>query len=91
MDMWQDNINGAFEVLVFMFVGLHCLELLKDKKSRGVSLVSVGFFFSLALWRLYYYPVLGQWWSFSGGVLVAAMHGLWFWMIRHYNRKEKQL
>jgi len=44
--IWQDFINGIYELSGSIFIFLHCYKLLKDKKVRGVSLIAIIFFAS---------------------------------------------
>ena len=87
--MWQDTINGMFELMGGVFVFLHCLRLYKDKKVKGVSFVATGYFAMWGFWNIYYYPFLQQWASFIGGLLIVAMNVLWITMMFYYIRKEK--
>lgn len=87
--MWQDNINGLFELCGGVFVFLHCLRLYKDKKVRGVSFVATGYFTGWGFWNMYYYPFLRQWASLIGGLLIVAMNVLWVGMMVYYIRKER--
>jgi hypothetical protein len=85
---WPDLINGAFEALAGLFVLNHCRALHRDKMVRGVSIVSTAFFTSWGFWNLYYYPALGQWASFAGGLFIVSGNVLWVGMLLHYRRAE---
>ena len=87
--MWQDLINGSFELMGGFFVALHCLKLYRDKKVRGVSFIASGYFTLWGFWNMYYYPFLRQWASLIGGLLIVAMNTLWIGMMFYYLRKEK--
>ncbi len=87
--MWQDNINGLFELCGGFFVFLHCLRLYGDKKVKGVSFVATGYFAVWGFWNMYYYPFLSQWASLIGGLLIVAMNVLWISMMVYYIRKER--
>jgi len=87
--MWQDTINGMFELMGGVFVFLHCLRLYKDKRVKGVSFVATGYFAMWGFWNIYYYPSLQQWASLVGGLLIVAMNVLWITMMFYYIRKEK--
>lgn len=69
--MIQDIINGSFELLAGAALALHCAQLLRDREVKGVSLPAVLFFTVWGIWNMYYYPFLGQPWSFAGGVIVT--------------------
>jgi hypothetical protein len=69
----SDLVNGLFELLGALFVLNNCRAVLRDRAVKGVSILSTAFFTAWGFWNLYFYPHLGQWWSFIGGaVLVAA-------------------
>jgi len=87
--MWQDNVNGLFELLGGMFIFLHCVRLFKDKKVRGVSFIATAYFTLWGFWNIHYYPHLKQWWSFVGGLTIVAMNTLWIIMMIYYIRKER--
>jgi len=87
--MWQDTINGMFELMGGVFVFLHCLRLYKDKRVKGVSFVATGYFAMWGFWNMYYYPSLQQWASLVGGLFIVAMNVLWITMMFYYIRKEK--
>lgn len=87
--MWQDSVNGLFELCSGFFILLHCIKMFQDKKIRGVSFLAAVYFTSWSYWNLYYYPHLHQWRSFSGGIFTTMAHTIWFLMIVYYLRKEK--
>ena len=88
--MWQDNVNGLYELLGGLFILLNCKKLLKDKKVKGISIIAVAFFASWGVWNLYYYPVLNQWCSFVGGIGIVVMNTIWICMMLYYIKKEKK-
>jgi hypothetical protein len=79
-----DFINGAFEIAAGLAILDHCRVMLRDKAVKGVSVWSVVFFTLWGFWNLYYYPHLGQFWSFVGGVGVVGANGVWAVMIVWY-------
>ena len=72
-----DMINGGFEALGTVFVLNHCRVLLKDRQVKGVSILSTVFFTGWGFWNLYFYPSLGQWWSFVGAALLVGANCLY--------------
>lgn len=88
--MWQDNINGTYELVGGFFLFLNCLKLYRDKKIRGVSILATAFFASWGFWNLYYYPHLGQWMSFLGGICIVSFNTLWVGMMLWYTRLERK-
>ena len=72
--MWPDLINGAFELLGAYFTWRNFLQLRRDRRLAGVYWPTTAFF---TAWNLVYYPALGQWASFAGGVLLVAGNAAW--------------
>lgn len=82
--MGPDLINGLFELVGALFILLHIRRLWKDKKVSGVSPIPFVFFTAWGYWNLYFYPSVGAWWSFYGGVAVVLVNTvyvvmLWRW------------
>ena len=88
--MWPDLVNGLFEGLAGFMILNHCRVLYKDKKVRGISVLSTFFFSLWGVWNLFYYPHLGQWISFVGGLFIVAANFLWVYLLVYYTRKEKR-
>ena len=83
-----DAINGGFEVFAGAFVLLSCFKCWKNKSAKGVSWVTVGFFALWGCWNLYFYPHLGQWLSFVGGISVFMANCLWVILLLKYGGEE---
>ena len=81
-----DMINGSFEFLGAPFILLSIVRLLKEKSTKGINFLTPAFFFAWGLWNLYYYPHLGQWCSFIGGVAIALCNLWWVWLLVYYSR-----
>jgi uncharacterized membrane protein YfcA len=86
----NDMINGIFELIGGLLLVLNCIRLHESKKVVGVSTLPVIFFSSWGLWNLYYYPSLGQWFSFFGGVLIVSVNTVWLAMCFYYRRKSRE-
>ena len=87
--MWQDKVNGLFELLGGLFIMLTCIKLYRDKKVRGLSFVHIAYFTAWGYWNIHYYPHLGQWVSFAGGLGVVGVNTIWLGMLIYYIRKER--
>ena len=85
--MTPDFFNGCFEAAGSGFIWLHVRQVLKDKAVAGVSTVATIFFASWGVWNLYYYPHLGQWWSFTGGLAIVSANALWVALLIKYRRR----
>ena len=81
---WQDLVNGSYESLAAFAVLNHCRVLYNAKKSEGVSILSVIFFWTWGIWNVYYYPHLNQWISFLGGCMIVLANGLYVYLLIKY-------
>lgn len=72
-----DIINGWFEAISGGFMSYNCVRLYQDKRVRGVSVATQIFFTAWGYWNLFYYPHLGQWFSFFCGWLIVVSNTLW--------------
>jgi len=84
--MSPDTINGIFVSLGGLFILGSSVKLYKDKEVKGVHWLHPTFFTSWGLWNLFYYPSLGQWFSFYGGVFLVIANAIWLGQIFYYRR-----
>ena len=87
--MTPDAINATFELAGGIFVGFSIWKLHKEQLVRGVSWIHVCFCFMWGGWNLFYYPYLGQWLSFLGGLLIVATNLIWFIQLIYYTHMER--
>jgi len=71
-----DLINGLFEVLGGFILLLDVGRIYKDRVLRGVHWGPKVFFTAWGFWNVFYYPHLGQWISFAGGLFIVAVNTL---------------
>ena len=83
-----DVANAAFEVFASIMILNNCRVLLRDKAVAGVSIISTVFFTSWGVWNLFYFPHLGQWLSFWGGVAVVLANLFWVILMVRYRYPE---
>ena len=88
--MWQDKLNGVFELLGGLFIMLSCIRLHRDKKVRGVSFVHIAYFTLWGYWNIEYYSNLSQWVSLIGSLTVTLVNTVWLGRLLYYLRKEKR-
>ncbi len=86
---YPDIINGAFELAGGLFIFRSILKLNKDKEVKGVHWIHAAFFAFWGYWNLFYYPYLGQWISFIGGLGVVTANTIWLGQMIYYLRKEE--
>jgi hypothetical protein len=82
--MMIDTINGMFEALAGLFALNHCRVLCRDKAVAGVSIASTVFFACWGVWNLYYYPALGQWLSFAGGLFIVSANAIYISLLVYF-------
>ena len=87
--MWEDKVNGLFELFGGLFVLLSCIKLYRQKKVRGVSAIGIGYFTLWGYWNIHYYSNLAQWMSLVGSLTVTLINTFWLGQIIYYLRKEK--
>lgn len=87
--MVPDIINGALELVAGFFISVSCVRLYQDKKVRGVSMIHIAFYGMWGFWNLYFYPAVGAWLSFYGGIGVVTTNSIWLVMMAYYVRKER--
>lgn len=86
--MTPDAINGAFELVGSITLWLNVLALYRAKQVRGVHYAGAAFFTCWGVWNLYFYPALGQWLSFAGGISVAAANATWLTLAIIYRSRK---
>lgn len=85
----MDIVNSLFEMCGAAFILLSIRRVLADRGVRGVSLIHVAFFTGWGFWNLAYYPFLGQWYSFWGGVGVVGMNSVWLFLLVWFSRRKR--
>ena len=83
-----DLVNGCFELLGGIFIVTSCRQLRRDKQVRGVCWAHAAFFMLWGYWNLYFYPQVGAWCSFIGGIGVVSANSVWLGMMLFYARAE---
>ena len=79
-----DLVNGLFEMFGAVLTWMNAHRLYKDKHIQGVYWPVTAFFTLWGLWNLYYYPALGQWFSFVGGLVLVAGNVVWTFLAIKY-------
>jgi hypothetical protein len=77
MTLTNDMINGALEFGGSLFLFRNCWMLYEDKVVKGVSPWATFYFFSWAVWNLFFYPSLNQYWSWIGGMCIGLSQFVW--------------
>lgn len=86
--MTPDVINGLFEFLGSLMTWQSVVRVYRDRGYAGIYPPAVVFFLSWGMWNLFYYPHLGQWWSFHGGLSLVFANIAWVALMVRYGRKS---
>jgi hypothetical protein len=81
-----DIINGLFEAFAALFILNHCRVLWQTKQPHGVSLLSTFFFTVWGVYNVWYFPHLGQMFSFYCGISVVIANLCWVGSIIYLRR-----
>jgi len=85
-----DIINGSFELVGAVFTWMNAFRLFRDKEVKGVFWPTWAFFTFWGLWNVYYYPNLGQWFSFVAGIALVSGNLAWTIQAAYYIKKNKR-
>lgn len=83
-----DLINALFESISGIALWNNVRILFRDKKIKGVSVLTTIFFTLWGYWNLFYYPHLNQILSFLGGLLVVSANTTWVILAIRYRKKR---
>lgn len=81
----NDQINGIFEMVGGVVLLFNIYYLWRDKSLAGVSVWPTIHFTLWGVWNLWYYPSLGQTWSFWGAVCIVSANTVWVAMAVVYS------
>ncbi len=87
----NDLINGSLEILGAILLSGNCRLLYLHKCVKGISPGPTAFFCCWGLWNLWFYPANHLWFSFFGGICLAAVNVTWVAMAIHYSRQPKSV
>lgn len=83
----MDFVNGLFELFAGILSWANIKALYRDKEVKGVNLYVSLFFLAWSYWNCFYYPSLGQWLSFVGGLAILVANTIWFVLAMYYQRR----
>jgi hypothetical protein len=84
-----DVVNACFEFGGAWCTWRNAYELYKVRKISGVYWPMTAFFATWGLWNLVYYPALGQWWSFAGGIALVLGNLAWVILAVYLKRQQR--
>lgn len=83
---FPDTFNGSLECVCAVMLALDVRALMRAKMAKGVSILARMFFWGWSIWNLWWYPHLGQWFSFVGAVAVMLPQSAWIYLLWRYRR-----
>ena len=83
---FTDLTNGLFELIGSIFLFVNVFRLWIDKKIRGLYWPFSIFFTLWGFWNLYYYPTIGQMFSFVGGIFMSVANLAWIYLAIKYRK-----
>jgi hypothetical protein len=86
--MTADQCNAAFEFIGALLILNHARCGFTYGLS-GVSMFSTVIFTLWGVWNLFYYPSLGQYYSFVAGICVIFANVIWINVIIRYRIKAR--
>lgn len=86
---WPDLINGVFEFGISIPLAKSVLMLRKDREVKGFYWPVIVWTSMWGLWNLFYYPHLGQWASFWGGLIVVSVNLTWLAHVAWYSHVRR--
>ena len=86
MEEFPDLINAFFAFLCGLLLWNNVRLLWKQKKVRGISILSIFMFTLWGYWNLFYYPFLGQWASFFAGAVIVLANTAWVALAIKYRK-----
>lgn len=84
---WNFFVNGVLcEFIGSCALLKNVLKLHVDKMVRGYHWSATAFFMGWGYWNIYYYPSVGDWWSFTGGLFVVSINTFWLAQMMVYRK-----
>ncbi len=87
--MTPDFINALFELGSAAFGVLNVRAIRRSHTIAGVHWLPTAYFFVWGIWNLYFYPVLGQWFSLVAGIAITLINLIWLGHVFYYGAHRK--
>lgn len=82
-----DLINGCFELFGAFALWQNVVAIKRDRKIAGIDWRATVFFTSWGIWNLFFYPSLGQWASFAGGLAIVGVNATWLYYVFKFRER----
>lgn len=84
--MIPDTINAIFEMGAAFAMCMDVRQILRDRATRGVYWPLRAYFLIWGFWNLYFYPAMGAPWSFTAGMILTIVNGIWVGFALQYRK-----
>lgn len=84
-----DLINGLFEFAGALAGFWNVAVILRQRQVKGFAPLAYIYFTAWGVWNIYYYPVLGQWFSLAGTIAITISNGLFAGLAIYFSRRNK--
>lgn len=88
--MTPDICNAVFEMIGAWFTVQNTIRVRRDRGYAGIYVPAILFFFSWGAWNMFFYPHLGQWWSFAAGAFLFCANLSWVIALVYYGPVVKR-
>ena len=83
-----DLVNGLFELGGSLAIMASVARVRQDKQVKGVSWYMIAFFTSWGAWNIFYYPHLGQTFSYIAGLAVLGANLVYLAHLLYYRSRS---
>lgn len=87
---FADVANAVFEGGLAVMIGNNIRALYRDKRVRGVSLLTTAWVTAWGFWNLYFYPAVNAWFSFYAGIGVVLANAVWLGLALYYATADER-
>lgn len=83
---YWDYGNAFFEIVGSVLIWLNVRRLYIDKEVKGYDWRVTMFWTAWGVFNMFFYPAMGLWVSFAGGVSIVIANAVWVTMVLHYRK-----
>jgi hypothetical protein len=85
--MTPDQITLVLLIAASIMTANHALTTWRNRSSAGASKLSTVYFTGMAIWQVYYFATLNQWYACIGMVLLAVAHAGWLFLLWRFRTR----
>ena len=85
----MDMFNAAFNMVAALFVIWNAIDIMRKKDVAGHTYSSAIFFTVWAVFSIFYFMNLGQWWTFWANLAMALANAFLLLLVFIYRKRER--